>query len=443
MSNKNCTNAQYQWLSKESQDWVKQGLLGADEQKQILSEYQLPGAESSQSHWSNVLLISLGAVLIGGGVILLLAHNWEDFGKGTRTLLSFLPLVLAQVLCWFAIQYRPQSLALRESGGTLLFFAVAASIALISQTYHIYGDLERFLVVWLALGIPIAYLMRSATTLMLASILIVWLCCLEREPYWLLYVTLIPYFYQLHKRQSRFLLPWALWLALIGLSISVVYASSYYQSPLHDRGVYIALALGCAYYCLGYWLFGIEEERFWANPPTSFGILLIGGVGLGLTWLGNSSIYSLWNTDKALQLNDYLILCLVGLSIVGTMVFIVRTYKDFLMSHWVALTSFILALLGVSGLDTLIHDNIMVSFANLYILIGSVLLMFQGINQQRLLLLNGGLIWFSLLVLFRYFDSDIPFVLKGVIFIVIGIAFIVTNVWFRKKQSLAEAEEGV
>ena len=35
-----------------------------------------------------------GAVLIGGGVILLLAHNWESFGRGTRAAVA--PEVLRQ-----------------------------------------------------------------------------------------------------------------------------------------------------------------------------------------------------------------------------------------------------------------------------------------------------------------------------------------------------------
>ena len=40
----------------------------------------------------------LGAVLIGGGIILLLAHNWEQLGRPARVAVAFAPLVLSQAL---------------------------------------------------------------------------------------------------------------------------------------------------------------------------------------------------------------------------------------------------------------------------------------------------------------------------------------------------------
>lgn len=82
-----------------------------------------------------------------------------------------------------------------------------------------------------------------------------------------------------------------------------------------------------------------------------------------------------------------------------------------------------------------------VSLANLYVLIASIIIMSQGISRHRLMLLNAGLLWFSILILFRFFDSDIPFVLKGIVFILIGSAFVGVNIWYNKKQK--QKEEGV
>jgi len=429
------------WLQRESEDWQEQGLISAEAQGSILNLYAgQEEADARRIALSNILLISLGALLIGGGIILLLAHNWEDFGTGLRTFLSFLPLVLAQGLCWYGVQYKPTSLALRESGAVLLFFAVASSIALISQTYHIYGDLERFLVVWLLLGLPIIYLLRSATTLMLISGIILWLCCLEREPYWLFYIALTPYLYKLYQQQSRLLLHWSLWFALIGLTISVVYGSSYYTSPLDHWSIYIALTLGCAYYALGLWWFGFENKKFWTSAPASMGILIIGFISLMFTWYGRTLPSDFWQIESPMRFNEYAILTLFTLSILFTALFMTRNRKLLSVSNWVALSSFAFVLLGITGFFIHQNQHVFVIASNLYILIGSVLLMFQGINRNRLMLLNGGLIWFSLLVLFRFFDSDIPFVFKGVIFIVIGSAFIGTNVWFKKKQHAKESQ---
>ncbi len=62
-----------------------------------------------------------GALLIGAGIILMLAHNWEDLSRPVRAALSFLPLLLAQGLAGWALVRRPESLAWREGTGALLF----------------------------------------------------------------------------------------------------------------------------------------------------------------------------------------------------------------------------------------------------------------------------------------------------------------------------------
>lgn len=441
LDKKRISKQQFQWLQDEASSWKEAGIIDSQTQQHLLEHYQVEGvaAAERQHSWSNVLLISLGALLIGGGIILLLAHNWEDFGKSTRTILSFLPLVLAQALCWYGVQYKPKSLALRESGGVLLFFAVCASITLISQTYHIYGDLERFLVVWLLLGLPIVYLLRSATVLILISALILWLCGLEREPYWLFYAVLTPYFYLLYRERSRILLPWTLWFSCLGLLFSIVYSSAYYASPLDHWSIYITLALGCAFYAVGYWWLGFDCQKFWVNAPVSIGVIIIGFVSLMFTWYGRILPSELWQVESPMTANEYFILGFFVLCILTVILFIVRHAKRLTAPNWIALASFVFVILGIIGFN-LIGEHTFVVLSNLYILIGSVLLMFQGIQKTRLMLLNGGLVWFSFLVLFRYFDSDIPFVAKGIIFIAVGAAFITTNIWFKKKQVAKEGQ---
>lgn len=54
--------------------------------------------QARSTHWAMVLFGILGAVLIGGGIILLLAHNWEQLGRPARVAVAFAPLVLSQAL---------------------------------------------------------------------------------------------------------------------------------------------------------------------------------------------------------------------------------------------------------------------------------------------------------------------------------------------------------
>ena len=45
----------------------------------------------------------LGATLVGLGIILILAHNWDNFPKSIKTVFAFLPLVLGQLVVGYTI----------------------------------------------------------------------------------------------------------------------------------------------------------------------------------------------------------------------------------------------------------------------------------------------------------------------------------------------------
>ena len=104
----------------------------------------------------------LGALLVGLGVILIIAHNWDQLPRATKTIFAFLPLLIGHVLGGFVLIKKPTSTAWREGVTTFLFFAVGASIALVSQIYNIPGDLSSFLLTWMLLCLPLMYIMNSS-----------------------------------------------------------------------------------------------------------------------------------------------------------------------------------------------------------------------------------------------------------------------------------------
>jgi uncharacterized membrane protein len=159
---------------------------------------------------ANVLFIVfgiLGALLVGLGIILMLAHNWDELPRAARTSLAFLPLVLGQGLGVYVLLRKAASLAWRESAATLLFLAVGASISLVSQIYHITtGNLSSFLFTWMLLVLPLVYLLRSSMVSLLYLSGITWYAAESRglldvsSPswfYWVLLVGLLPHYYQI------------------------------------------------------------------------------------------------------------------------------------------------------------------------------------------------------------------------------------------------------
>ncbi len=121
--------------------------------------------KQQQSKPSNNLFVIfgvLGAILVGLGIILMLAHNWDEFSRNIKTIIAFIPLIIGQLACFYSITKKHTSIAWRESSAAFLFFAVGANISLISQIYNIPGNLSAFLFTWMLLCLPLVYILRSS-----------------------------------------------------------------------------------------------------------------------------------------------------------------------------------------------------------------------------------------------------------------------------------------
>src|SRR5690606_7021492 len=132
--------------------------------------------DQSQQQGDRLLLLFsiLGGTLIGLGLILLIAHNWEDLSRPVRIGFSFLPLAIGQGLVLFTLLRRAQDRGWREGSSLFLLFAVGACIALISQIYHIPGGMDSFLYAWSLLIILLLYVPGSSVSLMIYFGIITW-----------------------------------------------------------------------------------------------------------------------------------------------------------------------------------------------------------------------------------------------------------------------------
>jgi uncharacterized membrane protein len=152
-------------ILKELTELVENGIITDEVAEHVREYYQNRG-----SIHNNRLFIAfgiLGAILSGLGVILIFAHNWDDFPRSLKTFLAFLPLLASQWLCLYVILRKNDDVTWKESGAALVFFSVGAAIALISQIYHIPGNLSTYLLTWMILCIPVIYVMRSSITSLL------------------------------------------------------------------------------------------------------------------------------------------------------------------------------------------------------------------------------------------------------------------------------------
>ena len=71
-------------LPREVQRWQAQGLITFDQGHAILNGYHFPEAVPDSRNRLVTVLVILGAVLLGLGVILFFAANWQAFPKGFK-----------------------------------------------------------------------------------------------------------------------------------------------------------------------------------------------------------------------------------------------------------------------------------------------------------------------------------------------------------------------
>src|ERR1041385_853236 len=112
-----------------------------------------------------ILSAILGSLLVGAGIILLVAHNWDFLSRPVRCAIAFTPLVLSQALAFFVLLRRNGSAPWRETAAILNVAAIGTAIALVSQTYQIQGDFARFILVWMILALPVVYLFQTSVGL--------------------------------------------------------------------------------------------------------------------------------------------------------------------------------------------------------------------------------------------------------------------------------------
>jgi len=197
-------------LPKDISELVRAAVISQETADKINDYYRSKGG-----HASNRLFIVFGifgALLVGLGIILLVAHNWDDLSRATKLFFAFLPLLTGQVLCGFVLIKKQDSITGRESATVFLFLSVGACISLVTQIYNIPGDLSSFLLTWMLLCLPLIYIMRSSIASLLYLTGITYYACetsygfyesSESYLYWLLLLAALPYYYLLYRKKPE------------------------------------------------------------------------------------------------------------------------------------------------------------------------------------------------------------------------------------------------
>src|SRR3954468_7197197 len=148
------------WLLAELPELVTTGVLSQETADALRQHYSSQPSEAPR-RLGFILSAILGSLLVGAGIILLVAHNWDFLSRPIRCAIAFTPLISSQALAVFVLLRRNQSAAWRETAAFLNVAAIGTAIALVSQTYQIQGDFARFILVWMLLALPMVYIFAT------------------------------------------------------------------------------------------------------------------------------------------------------------------------------------------------------------------------------------------------------------------------------------------
>ena len=424
------------WLYDELPRLVSSGIVPPDVADAIRKHYgELP--IGSGRKLAVLICGILGATLIGSGVILLLAHNWEDLSRTTRTALAFVPLASAIALAAFVLACRRDNAAWSEGVAVFWALSIGASISLVAQIYHIHGDAARFFLTWSLLGLPVVYLMRSGVAASLYFIgATTYAGCAanlysrgEALWYWGVIALVMPPVVKWWRNDKyawrAVLTSWALGICLclgIGFSLEGTMRGSWIGAY---TGLFALLYLAGARWC-------DDAPSLWQRPWQTVGAFGLGIVALMLTfkWPWREFRYEGWR----IVTDDTTILIVANLFVaLLPITAILLAAREARHARWTDLDKLMAGLAPLCGVIgyaiAATTDNVPVPqiIFNIYLFALGLGTLIAGIRANKLSRVNTGLLALAALIIARFFDSNMSFLVRGAAFIIVGAGFLVTN----------------
>ena len=402
-----------------------------------------------------VLAALIGATFISAGVFSIVSHNWDDFPKNVRGIISFIPVLAGIFVYYLAIFKHSKSTSWIEASSLFLMLMIGASMALVSQTYQMDGDIDFFIFVWLCLTIPLFYIARASGIAFFYLIL----ACKFIVPhfgfslfgpsdfslndkyyyFWFFLLGVLPHFYiTLNKQGDKqgfrsIFLGWLLGIVFL-IAMPIIVKSGY---------LWWSTAAVIGYYLLGKRFYGGNISSL-GRPFQTISLFILYYTMIYFTIeqifpyiFGANDIREIgtWNDE---QLSFYFL----GLFLMITFTFIAvrQRLKGVELNRYIVLLPFLVVfLVGVHYLNE-VFDFDLVSFAclfvNFYILGFGINALIKGRRFSNVLYMIYGLFIIANLMWVRYFDMDVAFWLKGLFFIGVGLIFLLIH---RNSQDEFEA----
>lgn len=434
------------WLFSELPILIQEGFISNSQATQIKDYYKAV----SRSKNRNIILAIfslIGTVCIGLGLILLFAYNWEIFTKSQKLIIAFLPLVVSQILVILGFSNEKASVGARECFSVFNMLAIGGCISLISQIYHIPGDVETFLLTWMLLTLPLVYVMKSTVTAFFYLVGITWWSAAAQIAgghsllFWPLVIGYVP-FYLIELKMNPYSSK-AVWLSSIFCLCLTVGTGISLEKVFPGLWIIIYSCFFSVTFMLGKLYFD-NSNVAWQKPFRNYGLAGIAILSYLFTFqwvwkdigwyhysiaVGNIEIANI--VDCIIVVGSF---CLFG--------YLIKLFtksKDYIQISFalMPIVSSICYILA-SALEIEIFSTWIYNFYVIYL---GIICIVHGVRNKLLGIVNVGIIIIGVTILTRFIDASMGIMERAVVFLIIGVCFIAFNLFLSKKFSKEESHE--
>jgi Predicted membrane protein (DUF2157) len=391
---------------------LSQQIITNDEAARIRDYY---GRKPKSGNNRLVIIFGVfGSLLVGMGLVLIIAHNWDNLMKPIKLSIALFPLLAGQAICGYLLRKKSTSAAWREGASVFVVFAVATAIAIVSQVYNVMQSSAVSLLFWMGItwyacedgyfhfdrGIVYKYWILA-----FAALPFYWLRCkhavrsnVTTLHHWVIAGSLIITLGTFTENTEELMMP--AYIFLFGIFVLIGQLPALHGKNLFSNAYLVAGSLGSITMLLM-----LSFDWYWDNIQRSdFG-----------AWLGSPELF--------------LCLFLIIVSAALYVVLLKRLNLSGLLSKSYVVPAFlVLFILGVYD------PHLAQILVNLFVLILAVYTIREGAQADHLGRMNYGLMILTLLIICRFFDTDLTFVVRGLLFVMVGLGFFAMNYRMIKKR---------
>ena len=423
------SNKYLKWLGSQMDTWVEKNIISDDQRLAIENVYE--DMPSSKSEILPVVLAVIGSALVGLGIILLLAKNWSEFSRPVRLIISVIPFTVGALAAFFVI-LREKEKWMHEAVGVFIPISVVAGLGLIGQTYHSVAPAQSIFLISALISLPFVYILDSS----IAAIVYIFLSAIfvTASPVEYMYVGLLkaaamilliwPYVFLMQKEKRKFESSWVNTFAVLYGFICLIATTNQSSYFMENLLVYGLIIMG---------IFALRSERF--SLPYACAMVLV------FVIFFISTFQFRWRYDFAGSFDRESFLIIQAMSLGSMALFYMNLKsrnKDVIKYAAFLVIPFVAIIYSTLKYSVSIENTVVWSFNLVFFLVaiaifvtGSRLLLRSDASIARA---NMGLLLILAIISKWFFDIDISFLARGILFILLGLAFLIFNFVFNKKK---------